>query len=106
MLNILDSRDNSRLTDATDRDFGHGGFASGRWIFEFRRSILNFSIRNGLISLSRFAPKNRFIDLSRPSSPFQLRRFALAQGTKTLSTNHSALDCSEARQIHPGESPE
>jgi hypothetical protein len=54
MLKILESRDNSRLTEAIDRGFA-GDFEQRRSTLELRRSALNRSIRNGLISLSRFA---------------------------------------------------
>jgi hypothetical protein len=86
MLKILESRDNSRLTDAIDRGADDRQFASGCWIVELRRSTLNLSIWNGLMSISRFAPKNRLIDFRRPSSLFQLRRFAFAQLRNTVST--------------------
>ena len=46
MLKIPESRNNSRLTEPTDRGFD-GDFEPGRSIFVLRRSTLNRSIRNG-----------------------------------------------------------
>src|SRR5262249_31646269 len=91
VLKIRDRSDSSRLTDATDRTLSEGVLPLKRCTFDLRRSILNFSIINGLISSSLLPPKYRNIAFSRPSSPFQLRRFASAQGRNVSSTNCSSV---------------
>src|SRR5262249_29430418 len=94
MLKIRDRSDSSRLTDATDRILSVVVLTLKRCTFDLRRSILNFSIINGLISPSLLAPKYRIIVFSRPSSPFQLRRFPSAHGRNVSLTNSPRVgDC-------------
>src|SRR5262245_48052991 len=87
MLKTRDSSESSRLIEATESSFSEGVLTLWRCTFDLRRSILNLSIMNGLISSSLLGPKYCKIDLRRPSSHFQLRLFASAQGRNVSSTN-------------------